>query len=103
MEDNVLDDEDDKVDVVCSGVVGVVDVCGVGVVDICVVFCCVITGDDVSGCLVVTVCDVVSVCVVDWVNAGCNVMAWAVKILQGLRFKLAILFLLRCINKEKIR
>lgn len=76
MEDNVLDDEDDKVDVVCSGVVGVVEVCGVGVVDICVVFCCVITGDDVSGCLVVTVCDVVPVCVVDWVYAGCNVMAW---------------------------
>lgn len=79
MEDNVLEDEDDNVDVVCNRVVRVVEVCGVVVVDICVVFCCVITGDDVSGCLVVTVCDVVPVVVFDWVEPGFNVMAWAIE------------------------
>lgn len=79
VEDNVLEDEDDNVDVVCNRVVRVVEVCGVDVVDIGVVFCCVITGDDVSGGLVVTTCDVVPVVVVDWVEAGCNVMAWAIK------------------------
>lgn len=76
VEDNVLEDEDDNVDVVCNRVVRVVEVCGVDVVDIGVVFCCVITGDDVSGGLVVTTCDVVPVVVIDWVEAGCNVMAW---------------------------
>lgn len=79
MEENVLEDEDDNVDVVCNRVVRVVEVCGVGVVDIDVVFCCVITGDDVSGGLVVTTCDVVPVVVVDWVEAFCNVMAWAIE------------------------
>lgn len=79
VEDNVLEDEDDNVDVVCNRVVRVVEVCGVGVVDIDAVFCCVITGDDVSGCLVVTTCDVVPVVVFDWVEPGCNVMAWAIE------------------------
>lgn len=79
VEDNVLEDEDDNFDVVCNRVVRVVEVCGVGVVDIDVVFCCVITGDDFIGCLVVTTCDVVPVVVVDWVEAGCNVIAWAIK------------------------
>lgn len=79
MEDNVLEDEDDNVDVVCNRVVRVVEVCGVGVVGICVVFCCVITGDDVSGGLVVTTCDVVPVVVFDWVETGCIVIAWAIK------------------------
>lgn len=88
VEDNVLEDEDDNVDVVCNRVVRVVEVCGVDVVDIGVVFCCVITGDDVSGGLVVTTCDVVPVVVVDWVEAGCNVMAWAIENIarsQGLK------------------
>lgn len=77
VEDNVLEDEDDKVDVVCSRVEGVVEVCGVGVVDICVVFCCVTTVDDVNGGLVVTVCDDILLVVVfvDWVEVGCDVMA----------------------------
>lgn len=76
VEDNVLEDEDDNVDVVCNRVVCVVEVCGVGVVGICVVFCCVIIGDDVSGGLVVIMCDVVLVVVVDWVEVGCNVIVW---------------------------
>lgn len=76
VEDNVLEDEADNVDVVCNRVV---DVCFVDVVGICVVLCCVITGDDVSGGLVVTTCDVVPVVVVDWVEAGCNVIAWAIE------------------------
>lgn len=85
VEDNVLEDEADNVDVVCNRVV---DVCFVDVVGICVVLCCVITGDDVSGGLVVTTCDVVPVVVVDWVEAGCNVMAWAIENIarsQGLK------------------
>lgn len=79
VEDIVLEDEDDNVDVVCNRVVCVVEVCGVGVVDIWVVFCCVIIGDDVSGCLVVIMCDVVLVVVFDWVEIGCNVMVWVIK------------------------
>lgn len=79
VEDKVLEDEDDEACVVCDWVVRVVEVCGVGVVGICVVFCCVITGDDVSGGLVVTTCDVVPVVAVDWVEAGCNVITWAIK------------------------
>lgn len=103
VEDNVLEDEDDNVDVVCNRVVRVVEVCGVDVVDIGVVFCCVITGDDVSGGLVVTTCDVVPVVVVDWVEAGCNVMAWAIENIarsQGLK-RIFFLLSLRCKNTER--
>lgn len=79
VEDKELEDEDDEACVVCNWVIRVVEVCGVGVVGICVVFCCVITGDDVSGCLFVTTCDVVPVVVVDLVDAVCNVIAWAIE------------------------
>lgn len=79
VKDNVLEDEDDNVDVVCNWVVCVVEVCGVGVVDIDVVFCCVIIGDDVSGCLVVIMCDVVLVVVFDWVDVCCNVIVWVIE------------------------